>query len=101
MELKSKIVTPAMIKALFHAQANGQVAEELLSTYSADAPDYSLPDCWLQVPKITRDVDTFYVYSTVYFDSSFEEGAPDYATLDNPKMQLGALGEYATNASVY
>ena len=101
MELKSKIVTPAMIKTLFHAQANGQVPEELLSTYAADAPDYSLPDCWLQVPEITKDVDTFYVYSTVYFDSSFEEGAPDYAALDNPEMLLGALGEYATNASVY
>ena len=99
--MKSKIVTPAMIKTLFHAQANGQMPEDLLSTYAADAPDYSLPDCWLQVPEITRDVDTFYVYSTVYFDSSFEDGAPDYATLDNPEMQLGALGEYATNASVY
>jgi len=101
MELKSKVVTPAMIKTLFHAMANDQMPEELLSTYAADAPDYSLPDCWLQVPEITKDVDTFYVYSTVYFDSSFEEGAPDYAALDNPEMLLGALGEYATNASVY
>ena len=101
MELKSKVVTPAMIKPLFHAMANDQMPEELLSTYAADAPDYSLPDCWLQVPEITKDVDTFYVYSTVYFDSSFEEGAPDYAALDNPEMMLGALGEYVTNASVY
>ena len=101
MELKSKVVTPAMIKTLFHAMANDQMPEELLSTYAADALDYSLPDCWLQVPEITKDVDTFYVYSTVYFDSSFEEGAPDYAALDNPEMLLGALGEYATNASVY
>ena len=90
-----------MIKTLFHAQANGQVPEKLLSTYAADEPDYSLPDCWLQVPELTKDVDTFYVYPTVYFDSSFEEGAPDYAALDNPEMLLGALGEYATNASVY
>lgn len=101
MELKSKVVTPAMIKTLFHAMANDQMPEELLSTYAADAPDYSLPDCWLQVPEITKDVDTFYVYSTVYFDSSFEEGAPDYAALDNPEMMLGALDEYVTNASVY
>ena len=90
-----------MIKTLFHAMANDQMPEELLSTYAADAPDYSLPDCWLQVPEITKEVDTLYVYSTVYFDSSFEEGAPDYAALDNPEMLLGALGEYATNASVY
>ena len=101
MGLESKIVTSEMIKTLFHARANGQAPEELLSTYAADAPDYSLPDCWLQIPEITKGIDTFYVYSTVYVESSFEDGAPDYATLDNPEMQLGALGEYATNASVY
>ena len=33
--------------------------------------------------------------------SSFEEGAPDYATLDTPEMITGALGEYVTNASVF
>ena len=37
----------------------------------------------------------------MYVDSSFEEGAPDYATLYTPEMLLGALGEYVTNASVY
>ena len=45
MELKSKIVTPAMLKTLFHALANGQTPGELLSAYAADAPNYSLPDC--------------------------------------------------------
>ena len=29
------------------------------------------------------------------------QGAPDYATLDNPEMIGGALGEYVTNASVF
>ncbi|MBR4400903.1 MAG: DUF3089 domain-containing protein [Synergistes sp.] len=101
MELKPKTVTPGMIKTLFHALANGQMAEELTSAYAADAPDYSLEDCWLQVPQIKKDIDTFYIYSTVYIESSFEEGAPDYATLDNPEMLLGALEEYATNATVY
>ena len=68
---------------------------------TGDAPDYSQEDCWLQLPEITKDVDTFYIYSTLYVDSSFEEGAPDYATLDNPEMVIGAEGEYVTNASVY
>ena len=57
----------------------------------SDAPDYSQEDCWLQLPQITKDIDTFYIYSTVYVESSFEEGAPDYATLDNLEMILGAM----------
>ena len=65
------------------------------------APDYSQEDCWYQIPEITKDVDTFYIYSTQYVESSFEEGAPDYAALDNPEMVIGAEGEYVTNASVY
>ena len=65
------------------------------------APDYTQKACWLQFPKITKDVDTFYIYSTTYYESSFKKGAPDYATLDNPEMIEGAQGEYVTNASVY
>ena len=65
------------------------------------ASDYSKEDSWLQIPEITKDVDTFYIYSTLYVKSSFEEGAPDYASLDNPEMVLGSVGEYVTNASVY
>ena len=65
------------------------------------APDYSRKDCWLQIPAITKDVDTFYIYSTAYYESSFKKGAPDYASLDNPEMIAGAKGEYVTNASAY
>ena len=65
------------------------------------ATDYSRKESWLQIPEITKDVDTFYIYSTAYYESSFEEGAPDYATLDNPEMLEGAQDEYMTNASVY
>lgn len=63
--------------------------------------DYSNKEHWLALPEITKDVDAFYIYSTVYVESSFEEGAPDYATLDTPEMITGALGEYVTNASVF
>ena len=68
---------------------------------TAQATDYSQKASWLQLPEITKDVDAFYVYSTVYVESSYEEGAPDYATLDNPEMIMGALGEYETNSSVF
>ncbi|MBR1694998.1 MAG: DUF3089 domain-containing protein, partial [Selenomonas sp.] len=70
-------------------------------TVAGDVPDYSRKSCWYQVPDITKEVDTFYIYSTEYFESSFSEGSPDYATLDNIEMKMGALGEYVTNASVY
>ncbi len=65
------------------------------------APDYSNKDYWVQFPEITKDVDTFYIYSTVYFEKSFEEGSTDYATFDNVEMLVGAVGEYVTNASVF
>ena len=65
------------------------------------ATDYSRSESWLQIPAITKDIDTFYIYSTVYVESSFKPGAPDLATLDNPEMTEGARLEYMTNASVY
>ena len=63
--------------------------------------DYSEKDNWLRFPAISKDVDAFYIYSTSYIESSFEEGAPNYATLHNPEMMMRALGEYETNASVF
>lgn len=65
------------------------------------ATDYSQEANWLSFPKITKDVDAFYIYSTSYIESSFEEGAPNFAPLNNPEMILRALGEYETNATVF
>ena len=43
----------------------------VMSAYAAEteasvseAPDYSQEDCWLSFPEISKDVDTFYIYST-------------------------------------
>ena len=65
------------------------------------ATDYSDEEHWLSLPEITKDVDAFYIYSTSYIESSFEEGAPNFAPLDNPEMIMRASGEYITNASVF
>ena len=65
------------------------------------APDYSLKSSWYQIPEITRDVDTIYIYATEYIMGSFEAGAPDYATLDNAEMVQGAAEEYAIHASAF
>ena len=72
-----------------------------VSAKNGVAPDYSRKDCWYQIPEITKDVDTFYIFATDYIMSSFEEGAPDYATLYNPEMLQGAKIEYRDHASAY
>ena len=104
MALKPKTITQDKVKALALSLENGgdaSAAQSLLSAYTGDVPDYSLEDCWLQVPEITKGVDAFYIYSTAYIESSYAEGAPDHARLDNPEMVFGALAEYVTNASVF
>ncbi|MBQ9009172.1 MAG: hypothetical protein IJ088_07590 [Clostridia bacterium] len=53
-----------------------------------DVTDYSKASSWHQIPGIIKDVDTFFVYPTDYM--ALEEGAPDYAPLDNPEMVEGA-----------
>ena len=63
--------------------------------------DYSDKDNWLSFPKITKDIDAFYIYSTSYIESSFEEDAPNFAPLHNLEMMIRASGEYETNASVF
>ena len=65
------------------------------------APDYSQKDCWYQIPEITKDVDTFYILATEYLESSMEEGAPDYAAIDNAEIRQTAPGEYESQASAY
>ncbi|MBQ7528924.1 DUF3089 domain-containing protein [bacterium] len=65
------------------------------------APDYSQRTSWYQIPEITKDVDTFYIYATEYNLTSFEKGAADYATLDNAEMLQGVAGECMIHASVF
>ena len=75
--------------------------EEPNTMKASIAPDYSRKDCWFQIPEITREVDTFYIFATDYILSSFEEGAPDYATLDNAEMLEGMKLEYRDHATAY
>ena len=67
---------------------------------SADkAPDYSQKSCWYQVPEITKDVDTFFIYPTEYLGSN--EGDAPYASLDNPDMVAGAANDHKIMASAF
>ena len=60
--------------------------------------DYSKKANWFKLPEITKDVDTFYIYSTVYFGN---EGDPEYASLDNAEMLAGVVVEHAIKSSVF
>ena len=65
----------------------GSITPTADAAAAGGAPDYSQKASWCKLPNIiSKDVDTFYIYSTTYMESSFQEGAPDYAPLDNPEM---------------
>lgn len=68
---------------------------------SESAIDYSQKASWYQIPDITKDVDTFYIYATEYIMSSFAEGASDYAPLNNEEMLAGVADEYLAHATAY
>ena len=63
--------------------------------------DYSRKTSWYQIPDAAREVDTIYIYATEYIMGSFEEGSPDYATLDNEEMVQGVAGEYMMHAAAF
>jgi hypothetical protein len=63
--------------------------------------DYSQKKSWCNFPEITKDVDTFYIFATEFIMGSFEEGAPDYGSLDNKEMIEGMGVEYLGHATAY
>ena len=63
------------------------------------AVDYSDGDNWYQIPEITKDVDTFYIYPTLYDDSV--ENAQDFAPIDDPTMRGKVPDVYQSQALVF
>ena len=100
-----------MKKRIIALIAAGAMIASMIPTVSAYAdeteapvseePDYSQEDCWYQIPEITKDVDTFYIYATEYADGSMEEGAPDYAELDNIEMLMGVVNQHMRQVSLF
>lgn len=62
--------------------------------------NYSKKDNWYKIPQITKKVDTFYIYSTIFMGAN--EGDPDYATairdIDADAQLCLARGTVITNA---
>ena len=95
-KLVALLVVGAMITSMVPAvSAYADETEVLVS----EAPDYSQEDCWYKIPEITKDVDTFYIYSTIYAGAN--EGDPEYATLDNTEVLDGIEIEHAIKSSVF
>ncbi|MBQ6442799.1 MAG: DUF3089 domain-containing protein [Lachnospiraceae bacterium] len=64
------------------------------------ANDYSYDDNWLMIPdKITKDVDTFYVYPTIVTNTL--KDAPAIVDIDEPIMRIGAYDTYIKNATAF
>ena len=86
-------------------ESDEQAQEEAAAEKTSDensfdtAPDYSKNECWFQIPEISKDVDTFYIYSTVCMSAN--DGDPDYATLDNKEMLDGVKLEHVIKSSVF
>ena len=61
--------------------------------------DYAQKTSWYRLPEITKEIDTFYIYSTMYF--TVNEGDPDYAALDNAEVLENIAVEHAIKSSVF
>ena len=98
----------AFTEAGFTVEWDGEAGRVLLRKPAPDAaadvgeaPDYSKAECWYQIPEITKDVDTFYIYATEYIIGSLEEGAPAYAALDHEEMRNGVVSEHIEHAATF
>ena len=112
--LKKSFLVLAMIGAMaFSLTAYGGESETVDNAVSTEettesaadaedvgeAPDYSKEGCWYRIPEITKDVDTFYIYSTMYFGAN--EGDPDCAPLDSADVLGNIDVEHAIKSSVF
>ena len=61
--------------------------------------DYSDTNNWLNIPEITYDVDTIYIYPTVY--ASADPDAPSIVPIDNEQMKAGAQGNFKLNSIAF
>lgn len=89
----------ALVIALSLTGCGDNTAEKTVEKTVKNTPDYSQKSSWYQIPEITKDVDTFYILATEYM--GFDEGAPNYAAMDEPEMVEGAPIQYAMNASAF
>ena len=106
--MKKRTLASAVIVMVMSLMTSACVMAETDS--AGDAPDYAKEEkmnsvdysqqaSWFKLPEVTKDVDTFYIYSTVTMSAN--EGDPDYATLDNAEMLEGVEIEHKIKSSAF
>ena len=78
---------------------NIEQTEQAAQTTEADAIDYAEAENWYKIPDITKDVDTFFIYPTVYINAAAD--APAYAPMGDPMMTAGVDHVYHQQACVF
>lgn len=63
------------------------------------ASDYSKKENWMNIPEITKEVDTFYIYPTVYINTSPD--APEIVPIDDEMMHAGAQMMFGRQGTVF
>ena len=61
--------------------------------------NYADPNNWMKQPKITKNVDTIFIYPTEYIDDS--EGAPTFADINEKAMRKPAQDTYLMQGTAY
>ena len=72
------------------AESSPASATDSSSEDTGEAPDYSQEDCWLQIPEITKDIDTFYGEFQAGKDPEAQSPLTDFTFEDlEPKDAVG------------
>lgn len=80
-------------------QETGKQEEFAITDLAGTPTDYAKEENWLNIPEITHEVDTFYLYPTCYSDES--EDAKPICDIDNEIMRNKARPVYGNQATVY
>ncbi|MBQ7563982.1 MAG: DUF3089 domain-containing protein [Lachnospiraceae bacterium] len=99
-ELSGKGAESVSVRSVSIAEAGeeNEVVYEL-GELTGEATDYSDQKNWIQLPKIEKPVDTFYIYPTAYMTT--DPKAPTYCGSADPAMRAIATANFNANKGVY
>lgn len=80
-------------------EPNAAAGSDAITGLVGTPSDYSNKDNWMVIPEITHEVDTFYLYPTVYTDAS--EDAKPICDIDNEEVRTKAQSIYEGQATVF
>lgn len=80
-------------------ESNATAESDVITGLVGTPSDYSKEDNWMVIPEITHEVDTFYIYPTVYTDDSGD--AKPICDIDNEEVRTKAQFVYESQATVF